>query len=101
MDLPAGRGLAISDAQLSAILMADTVLLVLSTFPDLATARQIARKLVEEKCAACANILPVGESIYRWQEKVDNGAEILVFFKTSERSYGRFEAVLRELHSYE
>jgi periplasmic divalent cation tolerance protein len=81
--------------------MAEKVLLVISTFPDLATAQQIARKLIEEKCAACANILPAVESIYRWQEKVEDAPETLVLFKTTENGYERFQTSLRQLHPYE
>jgi len=79
----------------------DDVLLVLSTFPEAATARRIARQLVEEKHAACANVLPGVQSIYRWQGKVEEAGEILVFFKTTA---GRFEALttaLRQMHPYE
>ncbi len=67
--------------------MADEVLLVLSTFPDVATARRIGRQLVEEKCAACANILPQVESIYWWEQKVETAHETLVFFKTTADRY--------------
>src|ERR1044072_5143964 len=77
------------------------VLLVLSTFPDSATASQVARKLVEEKLAACANILPAVESIYRWQGKIETGTETLVLFKTTEEGYDRLQTSLRELHPYE
>src|SRR5215831_1251324 len=81
--------------------MAENLLLALSTFPDLATAQRIARQLIEEKCAACANILPAVESIYWWQGKVDNGRETLVLFKTTEDGYARFQSMLRKLHPYE
>src|SRR6202011_3513357 len=60
------------------------VLLALSTFPDRETAQQISNQLVTEKFAACANILPAVESIYRWKEKIETGNETLVFFKLSE-----------------
>ena len=81
--------------------MAGDVLLVLSTFPDPATAGRIARQLVEEKCAACANLLPPIESIYWWQGKVEEGKETLVLFKTSEDGYERFQSTLRDLHPYD
>lgn len=81
--------------------MADEVLLVLSTFPDVATARRIGRQLVEEKCAACANLLPSVESIYWWEGKVENGNETLVFFKTTPDRYEALETTLRQLHPYE
>lgn len=80
--------------------MADEVLLVFSTFPDPATAGRIARQLIEEKCAACANVLPPIESIYWWEGKVEEGKETLVLFKTSEDGYERFQSTLRDLHPY-
>jgi periplasmic divalent cation tolerance protein len=81
--------------------MTDEVLLVLSTFPDVATARRIGRELVEERCAACANILPAIESIYWWKKKVESGSETLVLFKTSAARYAALETTLKELHPYE
>jgi periplasmic divalent cation tolerance protein len=81
--------------------MSEEVLLVLSTFPDVETARRISRQLVEERCAACANILPQVESIYWWEGKVENGNETLVLFKTSADRYKALETTLRQLHPYE
>ena len=81
--------------------MADEALLVLSTFPDAATARRISRQLVEEKCAACANLLGAVESIYWWEGKVESGNETLVLFKTSAERYDAFQTALRQLHPYE
>ena len=81
--------------------MADEALLVVSTFPDVATARRIGQQLVEEHCAACANILPTVESIYWWEEKVESANETLVLFKTSASRYNALETTLRQLHPYE
>ncbi|MEY2498277.1 MAG: periplasmic divalent cation tolerance protein [Verrucomicrobiota bacterium] len=81
--------------------MAEEVLLALSTFPDIETARRIARQLVTEKFAACANILPAIESIYRWQGKVESGDEVLAIFKLTASRYSEFETTLRGLHPYE
>lgn len=81
--------------------MADDVLLVLSTFPDVATARRIGRELVEQRCAACANILPQIESIYWWEKKVETATETLVLFKTTADHYAALETTLRQLHPYE
>ncbi len=81
--------------------MAEEVLLVLSTFPDAATARRISRQLVEEKCAACANLLPPVESIYWWEGIVESGNETLVIFKTAAGRYQALETTLRQLHPYE
>ena len=81
--------------------MSEEVLLVLSTFPDVEIARRISRQLVEERCAACANILPQVESIYWWEGKVESGNETLVLFKTSADRYAALETTLRQLHPYE
>ena len=81
--------------------MAAKILLALSTFPDAETARRIANKLVTEKFAACANILPTAESIYRWKDKIESGNETLVFFKLSEDQQSAFQEKLRSLHPYE
>ena len=81
--------------------MADKILLALSTFPDAETARRIANQLVTEKFAACANILPSAESIYRWKERIESGNETLVFFKLSEDRQAAFQEKLRSLHPYE
>jgi len=79
----------------------DHPLLAFSTFPDLETARKIARTLVEEKHAACANLIPQIESIYHWQGKIESTAEVLVLFKTTAKNYPAFEQRLRALHPYE
>jgi len=76
-------------------------MLALSTFPDRETARRIARQLVTENLAACANIVPAVESIYRWQDKIENAQETLVFFKTTAARYAAFQDRLKSLHTYE
>ena len=82
--------------------MADqNILLALSAFPDVETARQISNQLITEKFAACANILPGVESIYSWKDKIENGNETLVFFKLSEDRQVAFQEKLRSLHPYD
>lgn len=81
--------------------MSEKILLALSTFPDRDTAQRICKQLIEEKFAACANILPGIESIYRWKEKVETGDETLVFFKVSEDRRSALQEKLRSLHPYE
>jgi len=80
---------------------AEKILLALSTFPDRETAQRISNQLVTEKFAACANILPGIESIYRWKEKIETGNETLVFFKISEDRQAAFQEKLRSLHPYD
>jgi periplasmic divalent cation tolerance protein len=81
--------------------MAEELLLVLSTFPDVETARRIAHTLVEERLAACVNVLPQIESIYRWQGKVEQSAEALCLIKTSIGRYQGLEDRIKALHPYE
>jgi periplasmic divalent cation tolerance protein len=51
--------------------------------------------------AACANILPAVESVYRWKENIESGNETLVFFKLSEDRQSAFQQKVRSLHPYE
>ena len=81
--------------------MPERIYLALSTFPDRETAQRISNQLVSEKYAACANILPSIESIYRWKGKIESGNETLVFFKLSEDRQSAFQKKLRSLHPYE
>ena len=81
--------------------MAATILVALGTFPDAETARRISNQLVTEKFAACANILPAVESIYRWKEKIETAGEVVVFFKTTAARQEAFQEKLRSLHPYD
>jgi len=81
--------------------MAERVLLALSTFPDRETAQRVSNQIVTEKLAACANILPAVESIYRWKDKVETGNETLVIFKLGEDRQSAFQEKVRSLHPYE
>src|SRR5215470_19576785 len=81
--------------------MTEEILLALSTFPDAEIARRISNQLVDERFAACANILPAVESVYRWKEKIESGNETLVFFKVSEDRQSAFQDKLRSLHPYD
>jgi periplasmic divalent cation tolerance protein len=76
-------------------------ILVLTTADSLDLALRIASALVEQKEAACVNIVPGIRSIYRWEGKVCDDAELLLLIKSSA---DRFEAVrsrIRQLHTYE
>src|SRR5438477_9452188 len=81
--------------------MADQILLAISTFPDVDTASRVAQTLVEEKFAACANIIPAVHSIYRWKEKIETAGEVIAFFKTTQDRQKAFQDKLRSLHPYE
>lgn len=75
--------------------------LVYVTTPDRDVARTIATKLVEEGLAACANILPGMESVYRWQGKVERAAETVLILKCRSAGFDALSARVRALHPYE
>ncbi|RIX48287.1 MAG: divalent-cation tolerance protein CutA [Rhodocyclales bacterium GT-UBC] len=75
--------------------------LVLTNCPDEACANAIALALVEDRLAACVNILPRVQSVYRWQGAVESASEIPLLIKTTTAGYPALEARLRELHPYE
>jgi len=75
--------------------------LVLTTAGSQEEAQHIARVLVERRLAACVNIVPRIESIYRWQEKIEQSGEWLLIIKTTGAGFGRVRDAIKELHSYE
>jgi len=77
------------------------IVTVYATFPDLAEAERIARLLVEERLAACANILGPCRSIYRWQGRIEEASETAVLFKARAADRAILIARLAELHPYE
>jgi periplasmic divalent cation tolerance protein len=77
------------------------VRLVFCTFPDSASARQIGTVLIERQLAACVNLIPAVESIYRWQGQIETAGEVLAIFKTSAEGFTGLEQALGELHPYE
>ena len=76
------------------------ITVVLGTVPTWEVARQIGTLLVETQHAACVNLVPGVESIYRWEGKVESANEVLALFKTTSSGYGALEARLKELHPY-
>ena len=64
-------------------------------------ARKIAHYLVENRMAACVNIVPQIVSIYRWQGKVEDAREWLLLIKTTEAAFEKVRRAIAELHSYE
>jgi periplasmic divalent cation tolerance protein len=75
--------------------------LVLTTCGSLEEARSIAQALVERQLAACVNIVPQVESVYRWQGEVETGTEFLLVIKTTAAAFVRLREALSTLHSYE
>ena len=69
--------------------------------PNTVTAARIARALVEERLAACVNVLPGVHSVYRWQDKVEQADEVLLLIKTVPARLDALVARVRALHPHE
>ncbi len=78
-----------------------SALICFCTCPDAATAERIATALVEERLAACVNILPGVRSIYRWQDAVERADEVLLLVKTMPDLFEPLKSRLLVLHPYE
>ena len=76
-------------------------LLIITNCPDEEVANAIALALVEEKLAACVNILPRVQSVYRWQGAVESASEIPLLIKTTANCYTALESRIGELHPYD
>lgn len=74
---------------------------VYMTFPDERSARRVAQALVEERLAACVNVLAPGSSTYRWEGAVRTEPELVAFAKTRAALVPRVVARVQELHPYE
>ena len=75
-------------------------LLVLTNCPDEESANAIALALVEERLAACVNILPRVQSIYRWEGAVESATEIPLLIKATAANYSALETAIRDRHPY-
>jgi periplasmic divalent cation tolerance protein len=75
--------------------------IVLTTAGSQEEARKIAHALVERRLAACVNIVPHLESIYRWQGKIETAEEWLLMIKTQAELFDRVRNAVKELHSYD
>jgi periplasmic divalent cation tolerance protein len=75
--------------------------IILTTTGSKEEARKIANALVECKLAACVNIVPNVESIYRWEGKVESAEEWLLIVKTNADAFARVRDAIKELHSYD
>ncbi len=76
-------------------------ILVLCTCGLVEEARRLAGALIEERLAACINIVPGIQSVYRWQGAVEEANEVMLLIKTSQELFERLASRIRALHSYE
>jgi periplasmic divalent cation tolerance protein len=77
------------------------VAVVLVTAPSQQVAEQLAAALVEERLAACGNVVPGVVSIYRWEGAVQREQEVLVVFKTPTALAARLIERVQQLHPYD
>jgi len=76
-------------------------LVILCTCPDHAIAGRLARSLVQQRLAACVNIVPAIRSIYSWQGELCDDKEVLLVIKTLQSRFAELEAWLCEHHPYD
>jgi periplasmic divalent cation tolerance protein len=75
--------------------------MVLSTAGSEEEARKIARHLVERRLAACVNVVPQVQSIYRWKDKVEEASEWLLLIKTTAQAFDQVRHAIADMHSYD
>ena len=78
-----------------------TIVLVMCTVPDPATAERLALALLDAQLAACVSLQPAGESYYRWEGRLERACEHTLFIKTTAEACPALETALREMHPYE
>ncbi len=76
------------------------MIIVLSTYPDRETAAKAAMDLVEKEFAACASIIKVEDSVYRWKGKIEAHPEFLLLVKTTLKAYPRVETHIKRTHPH-
>ncbi len=81
--------------------MATDVRTILVAAPDAATGEHLGRALVQERLAACANIVPGVVSLYRWQGELRRETEVLMVVKTTQEQVEAVCARVVELHPYD
>ena len=79
----------------------NNLIIVLCTCPDQATAQSLAKGLLEQKLAACINIIPGIQSLYYWQDLLTESTEHLLVAKTLNQAYSKLEDYLKNHHPYE
>jgi periplasmic divalent cation tolerance protein len=78
-----------------------SVISVYAIFPNAGEAERVGRTVVEERLAACVNILGQVRSIYRWQGAVETAEEVAVIFKTTDLEADKLITRIAGLHSYD
>ena len=79
----------------------EQALLVITNLPDAALAQALARQLVEQKLAACVNILSGVKSVYHWQGAIEEASETSLSIKTTQSLYSQLELAIKAAHPYD
>lgn len=77
------------------------MMLIMTTLPDQASAERLATCLVEQNLAACVNMIPGIQSVYRWKDAIQKDHECLLLIKTQAQRYADLESVVLEQHPYD
>ena len=75
-------------------------IVVLVTVGDLREGKRIARRLLDKQLIACANLVPLVRSVYRWQGKIKEDRECLMLLKSSRELFAKLQHEVQTLHSY-
>jgi periplasmic divalent cation tolerance protein len=73
--------------------------IIQSSFPDIKSAKKLSKILLEKKLAACIHLQKI-ESLYIWQENIENAKEISVSIKTSAANFSKIEKIIKQNHPY-
>jgi periplasmic divalent cation tolerance protein len=76
-------------------------LVVLTTLETVEDGERLANLLVERELAACVQVLPPMQSIFRWEGKIEHAREVLLLIKTTGRVYNELEEAIRQNHPYQ
>jgi periplasmic divalent cation tolerance protein len=76
-------------------------ILIITHLPDKERAMALAHRLIEERLAACVNVMADCTSVYHWQGKNETASEVPVLNKTLAQHYARLEQLIMSMHPYE
>ena len=78
-----------------------SVISIYAVFANMEEAERIGRAMIEERLAACINILGPIRSIYRWKKEIEQADEVAALFKTTDRQAEALITRIAALHSYD
>ena len=76
-------------------------IIALTTCDSEEQAKRIAHRLIEQRLAACVNIVSNVRSVYRWKEKIEDAAEFLLVIKSRRDLFAALRAEIEKIHTYE